>query len=894
MRIGGAGVTAQTESYGSRQSPQGPQVPFARSTGLPALADAFRSAGGVADAYISQRMREEQEAEDYNDVLRKNKFEGEWQREAEELKTGLPADGRGYVGTLEDRYKSAREDFIKTISPRNRQKYNAWAEGLWQNTAISGDAYTRQQTRANSVHTLGVATNEAQMRVYENPDDLSPMDSVTELVNAAPGLTEVERLERIRVGNAQIGAAAIAGQVRDTRIAAYSVPNSADVRLRVMPALIDQESGGNPNAESPKGASGLAQVMPDTGLEIARELGDQNFPFKGSTEDRKAYLKHPDVSVRYGEYYLNKMLKRYGGDLELALIGYNAGPDRADMFKASGRQWSALPPGVQSETKAYVESIFAKVGATTPDQVFDPAYGLTFDQALIGEAALQGAFSDAQTLAQGLLDKAMKDAEAIATQQAKAAEQAHSAMMADLYRQTEFEGLNFPVKYQELVQNGLVVYDESDANKGRVIYERVNEKALAYQGAVDKIIAGENLSGEEGDLYIPGPLLQQVENLQPEAMDQVTQLVDEVGFIPPQTKATLERMVYSGDMRQVNAAAQMITAIQQNNPTYSDGLSQDAQARASAYEALRAAGYSEDAISDRMQSTRTPEGRAALARLKETDDGYKDAQTLSAQDISGEFNNWFRRNLPGLPVRGLSNDPSANALLQMQYNQLFEAVYASTWDADIARETAIGQVKKQWGVTEVGQPQIMHLPPETALRNIKIDLDGDGQLDNVELEPAYIRERFNRGVKEQFGFPDDMTFTVKSTPATQAAIEDGRPVPYFVIPTDAEGNPSFPVDQPDLYFKVFNTPFEFTYQDITKKDAEYIQQLSPLYRERERLEQVIRNSGNPMIPDAVQPVTEAVSNFLDPVGNTALRQARERLDLIRPQIEEIEKEMRGE
>lgn len=102
---------------------------------------------------------------------------------------------------------------------------------------------------------------------------------------------------------------------------------------QLLPALIQQESGGNPDAVSNKGAVGLTQVMPATGAN----------PGFGVTPLQNG---SPEENVRFGREYLTAMLRRYPGRPDLALAAYNAGPGVADRFaggSASAAQGIAQP-----------------------------------------------------------------------------------------------------------------------------------------------------------------------------------------------------------------------------------------------------------------------------------------------------------------------------------------------------------------------------------------------------------------------------------------------------------------------------------------------------------------------------------------------------------------------
>lgn len=122
-------------------------------------------------------------------------------------------------------------------------------------------------------------------------------------------------------------------------------------------AVIGQESGGRADAVSPKGATGLMQIMPATAREIAGELGL-------STYD----LKDPATSKLMGTYYLRKMLDKFG-DPELALAAYNAGPSRVQgWIDKYGPSWAEISRALSKirayeETRNYVPQVLARLQA---------------------------------------------------------------------------------------------------------------------------------------------------------------------------------------------------------------------------------------------------------------------------------------------------------------------------------------------------------------------------------------------------------------------------------------------------------------------------------------------------------------------------------------------------
>ncbi len=103
----------------------------------------------------------------------------------------------------------------------------------------------------------------------------------------------------------------------------YGIPE--DMFLR----LVQQESGWNQGAVSPKGAVGLAQLMPGTADRLGVDETD------------------PRENLEGGAHYLSMMFNRFGS-WRLALAAYNAGPQAVE-------QYGGIPP--YDETKGYVSAI---------------------------------------------------------------------------------------------------------------------------------------------------------------------------------------------------------------------------------------------------------------------------------------------------------------------------------------------------------------------------------------------------------------------------------------------------------------------------------------------------------------------------------------------------------
>lgn len=116
----------------------------------------------------------------------------------------------------------------------------------------------------------------------------------------------------------------------------HELASRFDLSPTLIEALVWQESRWQPNARSPVGARGLAQLMPGTAREMRVDPDD------------------PLANLEGGARYLRQQLDRFDGNLEKALAAYNAGPGR--VIRAGGI------PRIR-ETQNYVVSIIGRLSA---------------------------------------------------------------------------------------------------------------------------------------------------------------------------------------------------------------------------------------------------------------------------------------------------------------------------------------------------------------------------------------------------------------------------------------------------------------------------------------------------------------------------------------------------
>ena len=127
-----------------------------------------------------------------------------------------------------------------------------------------------------------------------------------------------------------------------------------DVPQSVIYAVIYCESSFEADAVSSAGAKGLMQMMPATFKELQGYLKETH------SDDE---LLDPQISIRYGTYYLSRLYKRFE-NWETVFAAYNAGPTivskwlKDAKYSSDGKTLSHIP---YSETSYYVKKVSGMV-----------------------------------------------------------------------------------------------------------------------------------------------------------------------------------------------------------------------------------------------------------------------------------------------------------------------------------------------------------------------------------------------------------------------------------------------------------------------------------------------------------------------------------------------------
>ena len=248
---------------------------------------------------------------------------------------------RSYYST-----RATKLGFGKTLSLESAHPRTALQSATLDPSSSKETGHLKRSRMLQKLGLVDLAEDELQQAEQLNRSDITTLKAIRDRYESLGALNRALRLSIIIAANdvenseyhhlypyyywQQIEKAA-----REARIDPYLVLS-----------VIRQESSFSKDAVSRVGAIGLMQIMPQTGHDLARQLGLDHF--------ERTALFDPDISIRLGSRFLGDQVRQFATGptqklgFELGLAAYNAGPHVA-------RKWIQRFP--YEDTDAFIERI---------------------------------------------------------------------------------------------------------------------------------------------------------------------------------------------------------------------------------------------------------------------------------------------------------------------------------------------------------------------------------------------------------------------------------------------------------------------------------------------------------------------------------------------------------
>lgn len=245
---------------------------------------------------------------------------------------------------------------------------------FYENQKLSNPIIKLRLERAKKLIELGL-TDWAKWDLYDIERKTSSKDLLKSLINEYESIEQYHRSANI-AQNSFAGLRQKYGlsQVNDLWKKAYPEAYKSSVQKwsqefavpsNLVWGIMKAESSYRRDVVSPVGAIGLMQIMPNTGAKISDLLRDKSFlPQK---------LFQPEVSIRLGTKYLQRLGKQFDQNPALIAAGYNAGPHRVRSWLSSFGQLD-LDEFIEHipflETRNYVKRVLSNSWVYT--QLYSP------------------------------------------------------------------------------------------------------------------------------------------------------------------------------------------------------------------------------------------------------------------------------------------------------------------------------------------------------------------------------------------------------------------------------------------------------------------------------------------------------------------------------------------
>jgi soluble lytic murein transglycosylase-like protein len=800
INIGNVAPQARlTPVGGQRAEAPNPRVLPAVIDPAPGLARTAEGIGNIALNLAARQQEKDQliaekAARDFADKQKFDALTGleklstEFALYGEESKKQLPADANGYTQMQIEYARKRGEEFLTTVPPDLQDEFRYRLTALQGQVHTSAFEFQQKAQTATALRQVDDLGKDYAAAAYINPDMQEALYvRAAERIDSLPGVDQAQREVMKGAIKESLATAAVGGMLVATGRAKTMVPFSDDVPNILVPAIIQIESRGDPNAVSNQEAYGLMQIRHQksavralggkgsTADGIAAALNDPNWP--ATYDEQIAYLKRADVSQRYGTYLLRDLLRQYGGDVELAAVAYHGGSgpgSNAEKFRVN-RDPSVM--GLNGQD--YIRKVRKSLGLYSREKVL----------ALSSYAGIAVTGPAAERLQQGIesaTEKADRDIVAQRTAEMQQAEKERIARKEALSLSVTagpggMEDINRAVELG-IIQSG----PEYDALVSA--YEKRNKLLVDTQEAVAAVMRGDPVSPYQADLAIGSANRQALAARDPNAVLTVTESVRKIGSLPPETRQVVTNLLTANDVKSVMYAENLLTQIGVNTPAVLETLSDEEKVRYSMAKLARSGGVPEAQFTDYVVNSSKVEYRAAIKAGQQTQE-YRDNSVFSTKEfVDADGRSWLSD--PAVPI-----STEINASLAGRYRTLYQMFYASTGgDAASAKSMTYDLLRKSYAEVPdgpVNQGALMYLPPQLTYNSIPFTSEGPGGpiTRRATLTPDVIQRWIDRTAREALGIGPTDFYKLDIDVETERDLRAGRAPRYRVIQTDRDENP---------------------------------------------------------------------------------------------------------
>lgn len=742
------------------------------------------------------QQRDEQ-TDRFNTLKDFSEFDTSMEQSLTELKRNYQADGKGFTKAASDLYDKQGDAYLSKVPPQLQPEFRARLAQNKQN--VMGQALAFQYQAGDAWFKQGIADelNKSKGILDQNPGALQD-----EQKRMASFIMASDLPQGVKIALA-----------RDAQIGLESVTFKSEMRNH---AATKYDLGVGKITDFASAADAL--IKKEEGF-VSSAMWDVNHSRVGYSSDT---ITNPDGSfrpVRAGDTTTRADAQR---DLDRRI----AAADSAGRKAVGSDRWDPLAPNV----KAALASVYYHYGHYPQEVIRAVETG----QSPTIAAAVRGLGSNPERRAReaaiiegsssieadprfanipyedkiALMEDADREAQAQRNAQEAAIKDARNAQQEALFTNL-YDGNAGAADIQAARQNGTL--DSYDSiKKANDILNKVNETVNLQSGALTKLQGGGAWDpSSENDKKMLNALVgkQGIERINSGDQDYITQgirpLVAQTGDIPTDVAGTLTGMYRGNNSTSAMFALDAMAQLRDTNPlAFNQRFGNDVAQAVEMWDLQKDLAPDRQALLDNVRggttaqerNNRTELRRDAQAILSKTEGGVPNVQTL-AQRAMGEFGTSFL----GIPIsspHGYIN-PLAQQSFNKEFSTLFVDKYSLTGNVDTAVDLASKELQRNWGMTTVGdQNLLMKYPPEkVGYRKIMDSYDW-----------------INKAARQDLGLKDEETFQLFSDEQTKQEWDkfksdpSAQPPSYQTFVIDDNGVARLKVDERGQPVRVWFQP----------------------------------------------------------------------------------------